>query len=133
MGCHTSLATLTGNSSDHVMVFFACAKAGLVLVPLSWRLSPRELAAQLELADPQLLLVEDELESRAAGACTLLAYRPRTAALSAAGTAGVGARGLERGGPEVRRLRSAAGSARRRPPADDLHLRHRRGPARPPC
>ena len=67
------IATLTGNSSDHVVVFFACAKAGLVLVPLSWRLSPRELAAQLELADPQLLLVEDELDSLAAGACTLLA------------------------------------------------------------
>ena len=109
------IATLTGNSSDHVVAFFACAKAGLVLVPLSWRLSPRELAAQLELADPQLLLVEDELESLAAGACTLLAHRPRTAALgpggieksvpppsrvlAAAGTAGVDARG-----PEVRRL-----------------------------
>ena len=79
------IATLTGNSSDHVVVFFACAKAGLVLVPLSWRLSPRELAAQLELADPQLLLVEDELESLAAGACTLLAHRPRTAALGPGG------------------------------------------------
>ncbi len=114
------IATLTGNSSDHVVVFFACAKAGLVLVPLSWRLSPRELAAQLELADPQLLLVEDELESLAAGACTLLAHRPRTAALGpggieksvpppsrvrpAAGTAGVDASGLELRGPGVRRL-----------------------------
>ena len=46
------IATLTGNSSDHVVVFFACAKAGLVLVPLSWRLSPRELAAQLETRRP---------------------------------------------------------------------------------
>ncbi|WP_144673980.1 class I adenylate-forming enzyme family protein [Arthrobacter sp. U41] len=79
------IATLTGNSSDHVVVFFACAKAGLVLVPLSWRLSPRELAAQLELADPQLLLVEDELDSLAAGACALLAHRPRTAALGPGG------------------------------------------------
>ncbi len=118
------IATLTGNSSDHVVVFFACAKAGLVLVPLSWRLSPRELAAQLELADPQLLLVEDELESLAAGACTLLAHRPRTAALGPggieksvpvpsrvlapavpdAGTAGVYVRGPEIRGPEVRPL-----------------------------
>ena len=79
------IATLTGNSSDHVVVFFACAKAGLVLVPLSWRLSPRELAAQLELADPQLLLVEDELDSLAAGACALLPHRPRTAALGPGG------------------------------------------------
>ena len=79
------IATLTGNSSDHVVVFFACAKAGLVLVPLSWRLSPRELGAQLELADPQLLLVEDELDSLAAGACALLPHRPRTAPLGPGG------------------------------------------------
>ncbi|XTR51996.1 class I adenylate-forming enzyme family protein [Pseudarthrobacter sp. So.54] len=79
------VATLTGNSSDHVVVFFACAKAGLVLVPLSWRLAAQELAAQLELADPQLLLVEDELDSLAAAACILLAHRPRTAALGPGG------------------------------------------------
>lgn len=74
------IATLTGNSSDHVVVFFACAKAGLVLVPLSWRLSPRELSAQLGLADPQLLLVEDDLDALAAAACSLLPQSPRTAA-----------------------------------------------------
>ena len=98
------IATLTGNSSDHVVVFFACAKAGLVLVPLSWRLSPRELAAQLELADPQLLLVEDELDSLAAGACTLLAHRPRTAAL--------GPGGIEKSvPPPARRLPAPAAGA----------------------
>ena len=41
------VATLTGNSPEHVAAFFACAKAGLVLVPLNWRLSPAELAYQL--------------------------------------------------------------------------------------
>jgi fatty-acyl-CoA synthase len=79
------IATLTGNSSDQVVVFFACAKAGLILAPLSWRLAPRELAAQLELADPQLLLVEDELDSLAAASCAQLAHRPRTAALGPGG------------------------------------------------
>ncbi|ANH38649.1 Long-chain-fatty-acid--CoA ligase [Nocardioides dokdonensis FR1436] len=54
------LATLTGNSADHVVVLFACAKAGLVLVPLSWRLSPRELAEQVADSDPAVLLVEEE-------------------------------------------------------------------------
>ena len=100
------IATLTGNSSDHVVVFFACAKAGLVLVPLSWRLSPRELAAQLELADPQLLLVEDELDSLAAGACALLPHRPRTAAL--------GPGGVEKSVPPPSRIRPApaAGAGR---------------------
>lgn len=47
------------------MLFFACAQAGLVLVPLSWRLSPREIAQQLELSDPALLVVEDEFASLA--------------------------------------------------------------------
>lgn len=58
------VATLTGNSPEHVAVLFACAKAGLVLLPLSWRLSPAELRYQLEDAEPSLLLVEggrDEL------------------------------------------------------------------------
>jgi fatty-acyl-CoA synthase len=32
------LATLTANSPEHVEAFFACAKAGLMLMPLNWRL-----------------------------------------------------------------------------------------------
>ncbi|MBX3309592.1 MAG: AMP-binding protein [Cryobacterium sp.] len=64
-GVGDRIATLTGNSADHVVVFFACAKAGLVLVPLSWRLSPRELAVQLVKSDPALLLVEDEFTTLA--------------------------------------------------------------------
>jgi len=67
-GVGDRIATITGNSADHVVVFFACAKAGLVLVPLSWRLSPRELALQLEQADPALLLVEDEFTTLATAA-----------------------------------------------------------------
>lgn len=67
-GVGDRIATITGNSADHVVVFFACAKAGLVLVPLSWRLSPRELALQLEQADPALLLVEDEFTTLASAA-----------------------------------------------------------------
>lgn len=97
------IATLTGNSSDHVVVFFACAKAGLVLVPLSWRLAPKELAAQLELADPQLLLVEDELDSLAAAACALLPLRPRAAAL--------GPGGVEKSVPPPARTPSGAAGA----------------------
>src|ERR1700743_273507 len=38
------IATLTGNSADQVVLFFACARARLVLGPLSWRLCARELA-----------------------------------------------------------------------------------------
>ena len=50
------VATLTASSAAHVEVFFACAKAGLVLLPLSWRLSPAELAYQLDDAEPAVLL-----------------------------------------------------------------------------
>jgi fatty-acyl-CoA synthase len=54
------VATLTGNSPEHVQVLFACAKAGLMLLPLSWRLSAPELAYQLDDAEPALFLVEDD-------------------------------------------------------------------------
>jgi fatty-acyl-CoA synthase len=54
------VATLTGNSPEHVGVLFACAKTGLTLLPLSFRLSPEELRYQLDDAEPSLLLVEEE-------------------------------------------------------------------------
>ena len=54
------VATLTGNSPEHVGVCFACAKAGLVLTPLSWRLAAPEVAFQLEDSEPALFLVEEE-------------------------------------------------------------------------
>jgi fatty-acyl-CoA synthase len=56
------VATLTGNSPEHVEVFFACAKAGLVLLPLNWRLARPELEFQLADAEPKLLLVEEGQE-----------------------------------------------------------------------
>jgi fatty-acyl-CoA synthase len=60
------LATLTGNSPEHVIVFFACAKGGFMLLPLNWRLAAAELRYQLEDAKPALFLVEDEYETHAA-------------------------------------------------------------------
>jgi fatty-acyl-CoA synthase len=53
------LATLTANSPENVEAFFACAKAGLMLMPLNWRLSPVELGYQLDDAEPALVLVDD--------------------------------------------------------------------------
>jgi len=60
------VATLTGSSPEHVVVFFACAKAGLILMPLNWRLAPPELAYQLEDAEPAMLLSSAEHASAAA-------------------------------------------------------------------
>jgi len=54
------VSTLTGSSGEHVAVFFACAKAGAILHPISWRLSPAEVAYQLDDAEPSFFLVEEE-------------------------------------------------------------------------
>src|SRR5581483_11239555 len=54
------VATLTGSTPEHVEVLFACAQLGLMLLPLSWRLTAPELRYQLDDAEPSLFLVEDE-------------------------------------------------------------------------
>jgi fatty-acyl-CoA synthase len=54
------VATLTGNTPEHVAIFFACARLGLILAPLSWRLTAPELAYQLGDSEPALFLVEPE-------------------------------------------------------------------------
>lgn len=92
------IVTVSGNSADHVVVFFACALAGIAFVPLSWRLTPRELADQLRRAEPALVLVEDEHASLAGEALRGLdvavgSTAPPVAAaappVAALGTAGV--------------------------------------------
>ncbi len=60
------VATLTGTSPEHVVVFFACAKAGLTLLPLNWRLTAAELAHQIDDARPAVLLAAAEYAERAA-------------------------------------------------------------------
>lgn len=85
-GPGSHLATVSGNSIDHVVALFACAKSGVAFVPLSWRLAPRELAEVIEHAAPSLLLVEDEYEGLAAAALRGVATPPPVALL---GTTGV--------------------------------------------
>jgi len=70
------IATLTRNSMDHVVLFFACAKAGLVLAPMSWRLSSEELAYQLRHARPALVAVQAGLAEEARTALALLDVAP---------------------------------------------------------
>jgi fatty-acyl-CoA synthase len=70
------VSTLTGNSAEHVAVFFACAKAGAILHPLSWRLAPAEIAYQLDDAEPAVLLAEDEHRALAEAALQLASVRP---------------------------------------------------------
>jgi fatty-acyl-CoA synthase len=74
------VATLTGSSGEHVVVFFACAKAGLGLVPLSWRLAAPELAFQLDDAQPAIFLVEPEHAELADEALAVATAAPRRVA-----------------------------------------------------
>jgi fatty-acyl-CoA synthase len=71
------VATLTAASAEHVVVFFACAKAGLILMPLNTRLAAPELRFQLEDAEPAVLLCSDEHADLGA------TLHPRTAPLEA--------------------------------------------------
>jgi fatty-acyl-CoA synthase len=70
------VSTLTGNSGEHVALMFACAKAGAILHPISWRLAPAEIAYQLDDAEPALFLVEDEHRELADAAVALASVRP---------------------------------------------------------
>jgi fatty-acyl-CoA synthase len=79
------VATLTGNSPEHVAVFFACAKSGLILVPLSWRLSAPEIGYQLDDSEPSVFLVEDPYAELATA--TGRAFEPGTAGPAVPGTA----------------------------------------------
>ncbi|WP_163542168.1 class I adenylate-forming enzyme family protein [Occultella kanbiaonis] len=79
------IATLTGNSADHVVLFFACAKAALVLTPLSWRLAAREVADQLAIADPVLLLTDQAFGALARSAVARLRRPPTIGELGSTG------------------------------------------------
>lgn len=78
-GCHPGdrIATLTTNSAAHIVLFFACARARLVLVPLSWRLAAREIAAQLVHAEPRMFVVQPAHTALATAALARLTDPPR--------------------------------------------------------
>ena len=70
------------------MAFFACALAGVAFVPLSWRLTPRELVDVLARSAPALVLVEDEHAALAGEALRGLDEVPPVAALGTTGVEG---------------------------------------------
>ncbi len=77
LGHGLRVSTLTGNSGEHVALMFACAKAGAILHPISWRLAPAEVAYQLDDADPAVFLIEDEYRELGEAALELASVRPR--------------------------------------------------------
>lgn len=82
------VATLVGNSTCHVVLFFACAQVGACLAPLSWRLAPRELARQVDLLAPVVLVTEEETEALARELTGLLLRPVPTAYLTVLDTDG---------------------------------------------
>lgn len=59
------IALLARNSLHHVALFYGCARAGAVFVPLNWRLSGPELAILFEDARPELVIYEAEFAREA--------------------------------------------------------------------
>lgn len=79
------IATLSGNSIDHVVAFFACAKTGIAFAPLSWRLRAHEVGALIDRAAPALLLIDDEYAALAGDALRHVPEPPATALLGGIG------------------------------------------------
>jgi fatty-acyl-CoA synthase len=87
-GVGDRVVSLSGNSADHVVLFFACAKAGLALVPLSWRLTPSELGPLVRTTQPALVVAEEALarlarEAMEAAAVTVPLVVPGTTGIEA--------------------------------------------------
>lgn len=71
------VSTLTGNSPEHVALLFACAKAGAILHPISWRLAPAEIAYQLDDAGSSVFWVEEPYRELGDAALALATVAPR--------------------------------------------------------
>ena len=84
-GAGQRVVTVSGNSTDHLVAFFACAELGVAFVPLSWRLTPGELASLISRTAPALILIEDEHAALTAAASELVSTEWPSAPLGAAG------------------------------------------------
>ncbi len=58
------IAVYAHNSPEHIFLFFACVKLGTVLVPLNFRLVPRELDVPLADAEPRLFVYAEDLSGQ---------------------------------------------------------------------
>lgn len=62
LGCKQGerIAILAYNASEYIEIIFACAKAGLIFVPLNFRLSPREIMYILKDSTPATMVFGEE-------------------------------------------------------------------------
>lgn len=56
------IAVYSRNNSSYVALFFACLKIGAILVPVNYRLTPREIDHVLEDTEPKILYYETDFE-----------------------------------------------------------------------
>ena len=59
------VAMISRNSAFMLLVHYACVRAGLIFVPLNWRLAPPEIAVLIEDAKPSVLFWQKEFEALA--------------------------------------------------------------------
>ncbi len=57
------VAIIARNAPAHIEMFYGCAKAGAIFLPVNWRLSAREIAGILADAAPALVIIEDDLQT----------------------------------------------------------------------
>ena len=70
------VSTLSGNTGEHAALMYACAKAGAILHPISWRLAPAEVAYQLDDAEPDVFVMVEEHRKLGEAALDLARVRP---------------------------------------------------------
>jgi fatty-acyl-CoA synthase len=61
------VAVLAPNAVEYVLLFFAAQRLGAILVPVNWRLAPREVAHVVTDAEPALLVVDDVFAEKVEG------------------------------------------------------------------
>jgi fatty-acyl-CoA synthase len=54
------LALVSQNCVEFLEIYFACAKIGIIFLPLNFRLTPRELEYQVKLVEPSLVITGEE-------------------------------------------------------------------------
>ena len=56
------IAVYSKNRAEYVLLLFACIKSGAIMVPLNFRLTPRELDVLIHDAEPALFIYEQEYQ-----------------------------------------------------------------------
>ncbi|MCG8440302.1 MAG: AMP-binding protein, partial [Caulobacterales bacterium] len=75
VGAGDRVALYAKNCADTVLLHFACARRGAMLVPYNWRLAAEEIAALNADAEPRLILVDEGLPDPGLDAISMEAWR----------------------------------------------------------